>query len=112
MGFCTNSRRFFAFFPGFSFCKKNCKTSFFFASPVLYWFRSGGAAPPHKKQRKGYSPMKAKAQEVLLLILGTALVALGVYFFKFPNNYSTGGVTGIAVILYSLFPSVSSSTFT
>lgn len=56
--------------------------------------------------------MKAKAQEVLLLILGTALVALGVYFFKFPNNYSTGGVTGIAVILSSLVPSVSSSTFT
>lgn len=56
--------------------------------------------------------MKAKAQEVLLLILGTALVALGVYFFKFPNNYSTGGVTGIAVILSSLFPTVSSSTFT
>ncbi|MGO5114366.1 YitT family protein [Candidatus Avoscillospira sp. LCP25S3_F1] len=56
--------------------------------------------------------MKAKAREVLLLILGTALVALGVYFFKFPNNYSTGGVTGIAVILSSLFPSVSSSTFT
>ena len=56
--------------------------------------------------------MKAKAREVLLLILGTALVALGVYFFKFPNNYSTGGVTGIAVILSSLFPTVSSSTFT
>ena len=56
--------------------------------------------------------MKAKAREVLLLILGTALVALGVYFFKFPNNYSTGGVTGIAVILTSLFPTVSSSTFT
>lgn len=49
--------------------------------------------------------------EVLLLTLGTALVALGVYFFKFPNNFSTGGVTGIAVILSSLFPSVSSSTF-
>lgn len=55
---------------------------------------------------------KAKVQEILLLILGTALVALGVYFFKFPNNYSTGGVTGIAVILSSLFPTVSSSTFT
>ena len=56
--------------------------------------------------------MKAKAREVLLLILGTALVALGVYFFKFPNNYSTGGVTGIALILSSLVPSVSSFTFT
>ena len=79
---------------------------------MLYCFRNDGAAPPPKKQRKGNPPMKAKAREVLLLILGTALVALGVYFFKFPNNYSTGGVTGIAVILSSLFPTVSSSTFT
>ena len=50
--------------------------------------------------------------EFLLLTLGTALVAAGVYFFKFPNNFSTGGVTGIAVILSALFPSVSSATFT
>lgn len=55
---------------------------------------------------------RQKAKEILLLVLGTALVALGVYFFKFPNNYSTGGVTGIAVILASLFPAVSSSTYT
>lgn len=46
-----------------------------------------------------------------LLTLGTALVAMGTYFFKFPNHFSTGGVTGIAVILSSIFPSVSSSLF-
>lgn len=50
--------------------------------------------------------------EFLLLTLGTVLVAAGVYFFKFTNNFSTGGVTGIAVILSALFPSVSSATFT
>ena len=41
----------------------------------------------------------------------TALVAMGTYFFKFPNHFSTGGVTGIAVILSSIFPSISSSLF-
>ena len=54
---------------------------------------------------------KAVFREFLLLTLGTVLVAVGVYFFKFPNNFSTGGVTGIAVLLSSLIPAVSSSTF-
>lgn len=54
---------------------------------------------------------KALVHEFLFLTLGTILVAIGVYFFKFPNNFSTGGVTGIAVILSSLFPAVSSSSF-
>ena len=49
--------------------------------------------------------------EYALLTLGTALVAMGTYFFKFPNHFSTGGVTGIAVILSSIFPAVSSSLF-
>ena len=50
-------------------------------------------------------------KEFLLLSLGTALVAVGVYFFKFPNNFSTGGVTGIAVILSAFSPAISTSTF-
>ena len=49
--------------------------------------------------------------EYALLTLGTALVAMGTYFFKFPNHFSTGGVTGIAVILSSIFPSITSSRF-
>ena len=49
--------------------------------------------------------------DYLLLTLGTALVAIGVHFFKFPNNFNTGGVTGLAVILSAVFPAVSSSTF-
>ncbi len=39
----------------------------------------------------------------LLLNLGTFLMAIGVYFFKFPNNFSFGGVTGLAVIISKLF---------
>ena len=52
---------------------------------------------------------KQLAREIAWLTLGTALVAFGVYFFKFPNNFSTGGVTGIAVILSGLFPALSTS---
>jgi uncharacterized membrane-anchored protein YitT (DUF2179 family) len=54
---------------------------------------------------------KQLIHDFLFMTLGTALVAIGVYFFKFPNHFSTGGVTGIAVILSSLFPAVSSSTY-
>lgn len=54
---------------------------------------------------------KQGALDYLLLTLGTALVAAGVHFFKFPNNFNTGGVTGLAVILSAVFPAVSSSTF-
>lgn len=46
-----------------------------------------------------------------MLTLGTALSAVGIYFFKFPNNFSTGGVTGIAILLSAVFPQVSSSVF-
>ena len=49
--------------------------------------------------------------EFLLMNLGTLLVSVGVYFFKFPNNFSMGGVSGLAVLLGELFPALSPSTF-
>lgn len=42
--------------------------------------------------------------------LGALLSAVGVYFFKFPNNFSTGGVSGISVILSKLIPNYSPAT--
>ena len=53
----------------------------------------------------------AAVREYAMLTLGTFLVAAGVYFFKFPNSFNTGGVTGLAVILNAVFPAVSSSMF-
>ena len=53
----------------------------------------------------------AAVREYAMLTLGTFLVAAGVYFFKFPNQFNTGGVTGLAVILNAVIPAVSSSTF-
>ena len=40
--------------------------------------------------------------EYLLITAGTLLVAVGVYFFKFQNNFSFGGVTGLAVVVSKL----------
>ena len=47
---------------------------------------------------------KARLQDFLLMTLGTVLVSIGVYFFKFPNHFSMGGVSGLAVILAPLSP--------
>ena len=49
-------------------------------------------------------------REFGLLNLGTFLTAIGSYFFKFPNNFSTGGVTGLSVVLPHYFPNLSNGT--
>ena len=46
-----------------------------------------------------------------MLTVGTLLIALGVYFFKFPNNFSTGGVSGISIILAHYAPNLSAGAF-
>ena len=55
--------------------------------------------------------IRKTVKEWLLLLLGTTLTAAGVYFFKFPNNFSTGGVSGISVILGHYFPNATPGDF-
>ncbi len=50
-------------------------------------------------------------KEYLWLTAGTLLMVIGIYFFKFPNNFSTGGVSGISVILGHYFPSITPGSF-
>ena len=50
---------------------------------------------------------QAEIKNFLLITLGTVLTAVGIYFFKFPNNFSTGGVSGISILLGKLVPAVS-----
>lgn len=52
---------------------------------------------------------KAILKEYALCVIGAIFVALGVYFFKFPNNFSTGGVSGISVVLGNYFKLSSAS---
>lgn len=55
--------------------------------------------------------VKETIRDYILLTLGTILVALGVYFFKFPNHFSTGGVSGISIILGQLFPDMTPGAY-
>ena len=44
------------------------------------------------------------------LNLGTLLMAVGVYFFKFPNHFTTGGVSGISIVVAHFIPTVTTAT--
>ena len=47
----------------------------------------------------------SQIERYILLTFGVLLTAVGVYFFKFPNNFSTGGVSGLSLILGRVLPS-------
>lgn len=48
-------------------------------------------------------------KEYLVMTVGVLFVVIGVYFFKFPNNFAIGGVTGLAMIVSNLSGGVLSS---
>lgn len=45
-----------------------------------------------------------KGKSFFWLTFSTLLMAVGVYFFKFPNNFTFGGVTGFAVLIAEFVP--------
>lgn len=48
--------------------------------------------------------MKFKFKEFILMNLGTALLTTGVYFFKIPNRFTIGGVSGVGTVIGTLVP--------
>ena len=54
--------------------------------------------------------MREKIENFIAMSGATLLIAVGTYFFKFPNNFSTGGVTGLSVVLTHYFPNLSNGT--
>ena len=56
------------------------------------------------------SIMKSKLKNFSLLTISTLIMAVGIYFFKFANNFTFGGITGIAVLVTKFLP-ISSSDF-
>lgn len=54
--------------------------------------------------------MKSKLKNFSLLTISTLIMAVGIYFFKFANNFTFGGITGIAVLVTKFLP-ISSSDF-
>lgn len=53
---------------------------------------------------KNRGKVKRVAEEYAVLTVATLILVVGVYVFKFPNNFSFGGVTGVAVVLGALVP--------
>lgn len=51
---------------------------------------------------KDRGKIKRVFEEYAVLTIATFILVVGVYVFKFPNNFSFGGVTGIAVVLSAL----------
>ena len=54
---------------------------------------------------------KQKALYYTFLNIGILLMAIGIYFFKVPNNFATGGVSGISIILANIFPITTQATY-
>lgn len=48
-------------------------------------------------------------REYVLLTVATLILVVGVYLFKFPNHFSFGGVTGIAIVLSAVMPATPGS---
>ena len=67
------------------------------------------------RERKLQFMQKAKVwenvKEYALLTLGTVIMTIGIYFFKFPNHFSTGGVSGMAVVLSHYIPNFTNGDF-
>ena len=54
--------------------------------------------------------LKKILKEYSLLTAATLIMAAGIYFFKFPNNFVMGGVSGISMLIGSLQNAVSPAT--
>lgn len=53
--------------------------------------------------------IKKEIKRYLWVTLGTVLLSLGVYFFKIPNGFATGGVSGIGTVMGKIVPGISSA---
>lgn len=54
---------------------------------------------------------KQVLSDYAMLTVATVIMSVGIYFFKFPNHFSTGGVSGISIILGELAPHLSAGAF-
>ncbi|ADC51160.1 MULTISPECIES: YitT family protein [Alkalihalophilus] len=48
-------------------------------------------------------PYRVKFKNVLLILLGSAILSFGLVYFNMENNLADGGFTGITLILYFIF---------
>lgn len=46
-----------------------------------------------------------------LMNFGILLLSVGIYFFKSPNSFAIGGISGLSIILANLFPIMTQATY-
>ena len=42
---------------------------------------------------------KTSVKEIFLMTVGVSIMAIGIYFFKIPNGFAIGGISGLATVL-------------
>ena len=57
------------------------------------------------------SPVRKTLRDYLIIAAAMELITIGVYFFKFPNHFAFGGVSGLATVISAL-TGMSSAAFT
>lgn len=55
--------------------------------------------------------LKKTLKSYVVMTFGTLMMACGIYFFKFPNNFSTGGVSALSILLVPVFPQFTAGQF-
>lgn len=55
-------------------------------------------------RRNFQKPALTPAKEYFMITLAVLIMDIGIYVFKFPNNFSFGGVSGMAVVLSNMLP--------
>ncbi len=74
---------------------------------MAYWEENASG----DNKSKGNARWRLPWKDYALLTLGSLMIAIGVYFFKFPNHFSTGGVSGLAIIFGHIVPQMSAGAF-
>lgn len=57
------------------------------------------------------STKRDRIKDFLLINIGVLIMSVGIYFFKFPNNFSIGGVSGISILMGGIFPGLKPGKF-
>ena len=55
------------------------------------------------------SPISLKT--FLFMNVGILLLSIGIYFFKSPNHFAIGGISGLSIILANIFPIMTQATY-
>ena len=53
---------------------------------------------------KSIGKIRRTVEEYAVLTVASLIMVVGIYLFKFPNNFSFGGVSGIAIVLSAVLP--------